>query len=246
LVNDENVCQLVYNLTNEGGCIYFMRREKNAEFVLQTLRNTDWNLQNLIIWKKKTSAVPVKGKCSKQYQIIAYATKGEKTKTFNRLRINPEIPVNYKFQRENGIYVTDVWDNIRELTSGYFAGQEAIRLNGSGRFYKQQALLVLLLRIILISTNVGDIVLDPFSGTGITSVAAKQIQRKSIAIELDPNNIKCIQNRLKCISKADNIHKYYQDYIYTEGLQNIWGNEIKIVSSLKQAVVQNLSLFNEI
>jgi len=26
-----------------------------------------------------------------------------------------------KYQREKGMYVTDVWDDIRELTSGYFA-----------------------------------------------------------------------------------------------------------------------------
>src|SRR5215469_10435264 len=56
----ENVCQSVYDVTNKGGCIYFMQREKNTEFVLRTLRKTGWEFQNLIIWKKRTSAVPVK------------------------------------------------------------------------------------------------------------------------------------------------------------------------------------------
>lgn len=83
------VCQAVFNLTAQGGAIYFMQREKNTEYVLSCLRKTGWCLQNLIIWKKKTSAVPVASKYSKHYQILAYATKGEKAKTFHRLRIEP-------------------------------------------------------------------------------------------------------------------------------------------------------------
>jgi hypothetical protein len=120
-----------------------MQREKNAEFVLRTLRETNWEFQNLIIWKKRTSAVPVKGKYGKQYQVIVYATKGDRAKTFHRLRINPPSPAHFKVPRENGIFVTDVWDDIRELTSGYFAGDEALRTDDGERFHKQQAPLAL-------------------------------------------------------------------------------------------------------
>lgn len=177
-----DVCQSVFNVTSEGVAIYFMQREKNAEFVLKTLRETGWQFQNLIIWKKRTSAVPVKGKYSKQCQIIAFATKGEEPKTFHRLRVNPELPPSYKYERENGVFVTDVWDDIRELTSGYFAGGEAIRKENRERFHKQQAPLALLLRLILASTKVGDTVLDPFAGTGTTAVVAALTRRNSISI----------------------------------------------------------------
>jgi DNA modification methylase len=187
--------------------------------------------------------VPVKGKYSKQYQIIVYATKGEKAKTFHRLRINPKLPANYKMRRENGIFVTDVWDDIRELTSGYFAGSEAIRLENGTRFHKQQAPLALLLRIILTSTKVGDVVLDPFAGTGTTSSVALQIQRDSVAIEIDPSNVSCIQNRLTSCSDANIIQKYYQDYIYTDDLSRIWGNN---GFEVKQKPMQDLSLFSGI
>lgn len=219
------VCKDIFDISNDGASIYFMQREKNTEFVLQTLRETGWQFQNLIIWKKRTSAVPVKGKYSKQYQIIAYATKGERAKTFHRLRINPELPSNYKFKRDNGIFVTDVWDDIRELTSGYFAGNEAIRTEDGTRFHKQQAPLSLLLRIILSSSNVGDNILDPFAGTGTTSLVALQTQRNSISIELDPANTKCIKERLESIRDADIIQKYYNDYLCTENLSEIWGDE---------------------
>jgi len=76
----------VYQITVEGGAIYFMQREKNTEQVLRILRETGWVFQNLIIWRKKTSAVPSDIRFSKQYQIIAFATKGEKA----RVSINYE------------------------------------------------------------------------------------------------------------------------------------------------------------
>jgi DNA modification methylase len=188
-------------------------------------------LQNLIIWKKKTSAVPVASKFGKHYQILAYATKGEKARVFNRLRISPPLPANYKFERENGIYVTDVWDDIRELTSGYFAGDEAIRDEKGERFHKQQSPIVLLLRIILSSSKVGDTVFDPFAGTGTTLVTAHQVGRNSIGIEIDPKNAAMIENRLEEIREADSVEKYYQDYSYTENLSEIWGTKSPKVSS---------------
>jgi len=236
----KRVCKLTYNLTNNGGCIYFMQREKNAEFVLSCLRETGWTFQNLIIWKKKTSAVPVQNKYGKQYQIIAFAIKGNKAKTFNRLRITPPLPANYKYEREGGIFVTDVWDDIRELTSGYFAGNEAIRTTNGERFHKQQAPLALLLRIILTSSKVGDTIFDPFAGTGTTSVVALQTQRNSISIEIDPQNVAAIKKRLEVIREADLIQKYYKDYIFTDNLSKIWGDELMINEQLKQKEALNL------
>lgn len=236
----KNVCKDVYKITSDGGAIYFMQREKNTEFVLQCLRETNWMLQNLIIWKKKTSAVPCSNKFGKHYQIIAYATKGRSARVFNRLRISPPLPPNYKHMRENGLYLTDVWDDIRELTSGYFAGDEAIKKETGERFHKQQSPIALLLRIILSSSQIGDVVFDPFAGTGTTLAVAEQSGRKSIGIEIDPENVACIENRLKQIGKSDSLSKFYKDYIYTENLQKIWN----VNSAFSVPENRTLRLFN--
>ena len=53
-----DVCKKIYHRTTSGGTIYFMQREKKTESVLRCLRESGWTFQNLIIWKKKTSAVP--------------------------------------------------------------------------------------------------------------------------------------------------------------------------------------------
>ncbi len=45
-------------------------------------------------------------------------------------------------------------------------------------------------------TKEGDTVLDPFSGTGTTLVAAKELKRKSIGIDIDPNYNKIAERRI--------------------------------------------------
>lgn len=217
------VCEGLFRSTKPGGALYFMQREKNTERVLRVLRETGWDFQNLIIWRKKTSAVPGQSRYGKQYQIIAFVTKGKRPRVFHRLRIEPPLLANQRHERENGVFVTDVWDDIRELTSGYFAGDEALRNLDGARFHKQQAPLSLLLRIILSSTKPGDTVLDPFSGTGTTATVAKQLARSSISIDIDPQNAACIEKRVAQIRDADIIQKYYQAYVCTDNLAEIWG-----------------------
>lgn len=221
----EEILSEILKRTVDGGSVYFMQREKNTEFVLSALRKTGWSFQNLIIWKKKTSAVPVAIRFGKQFQVIAYAIKGEKPRVFNRLRISPPLPPEYRYEREAGVFLTDIWDDIRELTSGYFAGDEAIRAENGERFHKQQSPVALLLRIIMSSSSVGDTVFDPFAGTGTTLVVAKQLKRNSIGIDIDPDNVKLIRRRLKEDRISDDLSKYFDYYRYTDGLGSIVGSE---------------------
>ena len=231
-----DICAKVYTLTSDGGAIYFMQCEKNAEFVLKCLRDAGWTFQNLIIWKKKTSAVPGTKRFGKHYQVIAFATKGRTPRVFHRLRIDPPLPADYKHARENGMFVTDVWDDIRELTSGYFAGDEALRDADGNRLHKQQTPIQLLLRIILSSTNPDDFVLDPFAGSGTTLVVAEQLGRKSVGIELDSQNVELIENRLAERRESDDISRFFKDYACTLDLEAIWGKIIPMRKSTPSAL----------
>ena len=218
----ERIAEKVYQLTASGGAIYFMQREKNTEYILRCLRSSGWTLQNLIVWKKMTSAIPSQIRYGKQYQVIAFATKGKRPRIFNRLRIDPPLLASYKYGRDRGIYVTDVWDDIRELTSGYFAGEEPLRDKNGERLHKQQSPVQLLLRIILSSSNPGDLTLDPFAGTGTTTVVSEQLERNSISIELDPANAEAIGDRLSAQMAADDASQYYEYYRYTPDLEKLW------------------------
>lgn len=57
----------------------------------------------------------------------------------------------------------------------------------------------LLRKIILASSNVGDTILDPFCGSGTTSVCAEQLKRKWLACDLSPEYLDWTVNRLEII-----------------------------------------------
>ena len=171
--------------------------------------------------------MPNRCRFGKSYQVIVFATKGKQPRVFNRLRIDPPLPPHYTYKRKNGMYVTDIWSDIRELTSGYFAGDEPFRDKKGERLHKQQSPVALLMRIIMSSSLPGDTVFDPMTGTGTTLVTAHQLQRKSVGIEIDVNHVDLIKKRLEKLKPADDVSKYFQDYQYTPKLDKILGINIK-------------------
>ncbi|MEK6690349.1 MAG: site-specific DNA-methyltransferase [Nitrospirota bacterium] len=54
----------------------------------------------------------------------------------------------------------------------------------------------LLERLLIMSTDEGDIVLDPFIGTGTTAIAAKRLGRKFIGIDIDPKYVEITNRKL--------------------------------------------------
>ena len=236
----EDVCKNIFDKTTEGGAIYFMQREKNVKEVLFTLEKTGWSFQNLIIWKKKSSAVPGANKYGKHYQIIVFATKGNKPRVFNKLRIDPPLLVTEKYKRPTGMYVTDVWDDIRELTSGYFAGDEPLRVSNSERLHNQQSPISLILRIMLSSTMPGDYVFDPFAGTATTNIVAKQIDRNSIGVEKDELYFKHCLKRVNELRGIDSVNRFIHDYRFTENINVIWGT-----SEIKEFIKPQFALFEK-
>jgi DNA modification methylase len=68
----------------------------------------------------------------------------------------------------------------------------------------------------------GDLVLDPLAGTGTTVVVANQLERNSIGIEIDPENVKIINSRLRSLRPSDSISQHYDYYRFTTNLKEIW------------------------
>lgn len=56
-------------------------------------------------------------------------------------------------------------------------------------------------RIILASTNVNDVILDPFMGSGTTLIAAQRLGRRAVGIELESEFIQMAINRLEALRK---------------------------------------------
>ncbi len=66
----------------------------------------------------------------------------------------------------------------------------------------------LLAKILLASSNAGDVVLDPFLGSGTTSVAAKKLGRHYIGIEIDETYCCVAEKRLEMAEKERRIQGY--------------------------------------
>jgi len=66
----------------------------------------------------------------------------------------------------------------------------------------------LLAKIILASSNPGDLVLDPFLGSGTTSVVAKKLGRRYVGIEIDPTYCSLTEKRLDTAERDKSIQGY--------------------------------------
>ena len=76
------------------------------------------------------------------------------------------------------------------------SGGERLKDGGGKKAHPTQKPEALLHRVILASTQPGDLVLDPFFGTGTTGVVAKRLGRNYIGIERDPGYIAAAEKRL--------------------------------------------------
>lgn len=80
-------------------------------------------------------------------------------------------------------------------------GKERLRIDGV-KVHSTQKPEALLYRVLLSSTNPGDVVLDPFFGSGTTGAVAKKLGRHFIGIERDEGYIKIAQERIAAIQPA--------------------------------------------
>jgi site-specific DNA-methyltransferase (adenine-specific) len=138
-----------------------------------------------IVWYYDSSGVQAKKYFGSLYEPILFCVKNEKDYCFNAEEILVEaktgarrklidyrkpIPTQYNNKKVPG----NVWEfsRVRYRMDEYenHPSQKPVRL---------------LERIIKASSNVGDTVLDPFSGTFTTSFVCKELKRKSIGIEID-------------------------------------------------------------
>jgi len=85
----------------------------------------------------------------------------------------------------------DLWDDIHALTQGT-----------EGRKYPTAKPLKLLERIIAMSSNSGDIVLDPMCGSGVAGVVAKQLERKYIMFD---QNSFAVETARKFVGEVSNL-----------------------------------------
>lgn len=81
-------------------------------------------------------------------------------------------------------------------------GRQRLKTNGT-KVHSTQKPEALLYRVILAASNPGDVVLDPFFGTGTTGAVAKKLGRLWIGIERDKKYIRVAQKRIEAVQEPD-------------------------------------------
>ncbi len=81
-------------------------------------------------------------------------------------------------------------------------GEERLKGGEGGKLHPTQKPEALLYRVLLASTRPGDVVLDPFFGTGTTGTVARKLGRRFIGIERDPAYIAAAEKRIAAAQPA--------------------------------------------
>ena len=177
------------------GAFYVMTSTQFMPFFDLYLRK-QLTILSRIIWAYDSSGVQAKNYFGSMYEPILFCVKDKNNYTFNSsdilvdaktgskrklidYRKNPPQPYNTKKIPGN------VWNfpRVRYRMDEY-------------ENHPTQKPIALLERIVKASSNVGDIVLDPFSGSFTTGFVAKQLKRKSISIEIQEEYLKIGLRRL--------------------------------------------------
>lgn len=84
---------------------------------------------------------------------------------------------------------------------GLCKGNERLKDENGIKAHPTQKPLKLIQQVILASSNKGDIVFDPFMGSGTTAVVAEALGRKWLGIEKDEKYVALARNRVKSYIK---------------------------------------------
>lgn len=178
-----------FRVLKDNGSIYIAIGDEFAAEINLILKKTGFHYRNWIIWYY-TFGQSMARKFNRTHTHILYFTKSKKKFVFNdsEIRIPSARQLKYKDKRANprGKLPDDVWMYSR--VCGTF--KERI---GSHPCQMPEDLLT---RIILASSAINDIVLDPFGGTGTTAFVAQKLDRRYLTIENSKKYYQLILNRL--------------------------------------------------
>lgn len=173
----------VRRLLKDDGSICLISGMQSIYEIGSILRDLGYWVINDIIWQKSNPTPNFGGtRLNNSHETLIWASKSKKSKfTFN-----------YKTGKflNNGKQMGSVW------TFPVCSGNERLKDENNIKVHSTQKPEALLERIIVLFTNYGDLILDPFGGTMTTGAMAKKTGRDYTMIERDKNYIKYGEARL--------------------------------------------------
>jgi site-specific DNA-methyltransferase (adenine-specific) len=180
------------------GSFYIAIGDEYAAHVRLIGEDLGLTLRNWIIWHY-TFGQQTKAKFARSHAHIFYFVKDEKNHTFNdwKIRLPSDRQLLYNDKRANatGKMPDDVW-NTYSRVCGTFKERQG--------WHPCQMPELLLARIIAVSTRPGELVLDPFNGSGTTAAAALQLGRCYCGIDISQSYV---ENTCKRLSELSRVQK---------------------------------------
>ncbi|MBN1900116.1 site-specific DNA-methyltransferase [Candidatus Sumerlaeota bacterium] len=200
-------------ITKPSGSIFIHNIPKWLTFYARIL-NELAHFKHWIAWDAPTSPMG-KSLQPSHYGILYYAKNIKENKFYEiryphkRCRKCGYLLKDYGGKKDNlhpfGPLVSDVWKDIHRIKHDKYRDEHPCQLP-----------IHLLERIILMSTDENDVVLDPFIGTGTSAIAAKRLGRHFIGIDIDEKYVKITQAKLDKEDSDSKINKSWVSFYLEE------------------------------
>lgn len=170
-------------LLKKNGTIWVMGSYHNIYRIGTAMQNLGFWLLNDIIWIKNNPMPNFRGRrFTNAHETILWCAKNK----------NSRYLFNYRALKQ--------LNDEKQMRSDWYlpicSGKERIRTSDGKTLHPTQKPVALLYRIVLASTKVGDIILDPFCGSGTTASVCKSLDRRYIGIEREHEYIEAAKKRL--------------------------------------------------
>ena len=168
------------------GAIWLIGSYHNIFRLGAALQDLGFWIQNDVIWRKANPMPNFRGKrFTNAHETLIWAGRDQKSR----------VTFNYEAMKASN-------DDLQMRSDWLFpicAGPERLKDESGRKAHPTQKPEALLHRILLATTNPGDVVLDPFFGTGTTGAVARRLGRHWIGIERDPQYARAATRRIERI-----------------------------------------------
>jgi modification methylase len=168
----------------DDGAIWVIGSYHNIFRVGTILQDLGFWILNDVVWRKTNPMPNFKGaRFTNAHETLIWAAKGRGAKR-------------YTFNYDAMKMANDELQMRSDWTFPLCTGEERLKDETGAKAHPTQKPEALLHRVLLASTRPGDIVLDPFFGTGTTGAAARRLGRRYVGIERETEYVELARERI--------------------------------------------------
>jgi len=177
-------------ILKDDGTLWVIGSYHNIFRVGSAVQDEGYWILNDIVWRKANPMPNFKGtRFTNAHETLIWAAKSESARyTFN-----------YSAMKQ----LNDELQMRSDWSFPICSGAERLKDESGAKAHPTQKPEALLYRVLLATTKKGDVVLDPFFGTGTTGAVAKRLGRRWIGIEREPRYIRVARERIAAALPLD-------------------------------------------